>query len=134
MKITTVFINFIIFSFVLIGISSFYGAMMTSYMPLNATSNFTANVVNITNYASNQQGALQNQSGGIASVFTTPALVWDALMSLFDMPGMILSIFNEISTTYLGSIVPGWFLTMVTAVVAIWFLFKIIGIITSKEI
>lgn len=140
MRVTSIIISILIVSGVMLGISAFYGDMLSTYNPSNATSTAEFEKFNESfSQINTELDSLEKKTARIADKgFTDLTLYTDAVMAFVDVGGILVKlpkmalIFTSQMLNFLPY-TPPWFILVVGTTLTLIFLMKVVSIFTKTE-
>lgn len=135
MEISQLLIGILLFSAVIIGMSSFYtetananGITITDYSYLNKTND-------IADRLSTMSSALNNSYDPISSTLQAPTAVYNVLTLMLDLPSLFTNLLSDIQTATVNTLhIPAWAFQTVLAILTLLIVFGIINAIFGKKV
>ena len=128
----------LIFSSIVIAVTSFTGDMFSTYGTTTTTNLALINKsVEIQNLTTSLQEQITDKAvqGGILTIFLEVGSgVFTAIQLLFNVPGIFASLLASMTESVSGGLIPGWFSVLVSGIVALIVLFKIVSAVMKHDI
>lgn len=140
MSLQSIVISVIMFSAIMLGLSTYYGNIVSVYNPPNMTTSETFQSFNQTfNKTAELMKSFENHTTGFTQKgITDPSKYSDALMAFLDIGGVILQtpnmIMNSINSAFnLVPMIPDWFRYMVYSIITVTIGFIVVSIFLKRD-
>ncbi len=135
-EVRNLIISVLIFSGVITGVSIFVGDLFSNYNVSSDDMSSLSRMQSMASFQKNITSAIGNApEGGSNNIFLEVATgIFGATTSILTIPFIIGGLVSDMTTAVSGGIIPGWFGTMIVAIISAIIGLKILSLVMKVDI
>lgn len=139
MKISETMMVFVLIGVISTAMFSFYGEIATNYEVENASmlTGYQANLSTLSDSIylniNTTQDAIEGRAGALEVLYTTPAIIWGALMTILTLPAVMLTLTSGAGNAFSTFGLPVYIINAIYIIFLVYVVFKVISLITGRD-